>query len=75
MNDTLVKPDITDPDTGEPLISHICRKVDVARAYVTGEPIQALCGKIWVPSRDPENLPVCKRCVEEAHKIHSARTN
>ncbi|HSI94187.1 MAG TPA: DUF3039 domain-containing protein [Jiangellaceae bacterium] len=24
----------------------------------------ALCGKVWVPSRDPEKYPVCPRCKE-----------
>jgi len=37
---------------------------DVARAYVTGEAIEALCGKKWVPSRDPSRYPVCPTCVE-----------
>ena len=37
--------------------AHYARKDDVARAYVTGEAITALCGKKWVPSRDPDPLP------------------
>jgi len=24
----------------------------------------ALCGKVWVPSRDPERFPVCPECKE-----------
>jgi hypothetical protein len=40
-----------DGDTGR--FAHYCKKGDVARAYVTGEEIVALCGKRWVPSRDP----------------------
>ena len=24
----------------------------------------ALCGKTWVPSRDPERFPVCPECKE-----------
>ena len=39
--------------------AHYARKDDVARAYVTGEAIVALCGKKWVPTRDPKNYPVC----------------
>jgi hypothetical protein len=31
---------------------------------VTGTPIRALCGKIWVPSRDPKKYPVCPECKE-----------
>ena len=37
---------------------------DVARAYVTGEAIEALCGKKWVPTRDPTRYPVCPTCKE-----------
>ena len=40
------------------------RKDDVARAYVTGEAIDALCGKKWVPTRDPSRYPICPTCVE-----------
>ena len=31
---------------------------------VTGEPVVALCGKVWVPSRDPKKYPVCPECDE-----------
>ena len=41
-----------------------CRSADVARAYVTGEAIEALCGKKWVPTRDPSRYPVCPTCKE-----------
>ena len=31
---------------------------------VMGTPVVALCGKVWVPSRDPERFPVCPECKE-----------
>jgi hypothetical protein len=31
---------------------------------VTGTPVKALCGKVWVPSRDPKKYPVCPACKE-----------
>ncbi|MCB0996791.1 MAG: DUF3039 domain-containing protein [Acidimicrobiales bacterium] len=34
------------------------------RSAVTGEPVTALCGKVWVPSRDPKKYPVCPMCEE-----------
>ena len=58
-----------------PEVAHLCRKEDVARAYVTGEAIEALCGHIWVPSRDPEQYPVCPRCVEERDRLNNAGGN
>ena len=31
--------------------AHIVMRDDQMRGYVSGEPIKALCGKLWVPSR------------------------
>jgi hypothetical protein len=31
---------------------------------VTGDPVVALCGKVWTPSRDPKRFPVCPECKE-----------
>ena len=31
-------------------------------ARIYGTPIEALCGHVWVPSRDPKQLPVCEAC-------------
>ena len=33
-------------------------------AYIEGTPIRALCGKVWVPTRDPSRYPVCPTCQE-----------
>ena len=38
----------------------------VTEAIVTGKPCTALCGKTWVPSRDPKNYPLCPTCKEIA---------
>lgn len=54
--------------TGEPgdeeRFSHYARKEDIDRSWLTGEPVVALCGKTWVPTRDPEKFPVCPECRE-----------
>ena len=31
---------------------------------VFGTPVVALCGKVWVPSRNPDKYPVCPECKE-----------
>ena len=36
----------------------------VLRSRVDGTPVEALCGYIWVPSKNPERLPVCPQCDE-----------
>lgn len=27
-----------------------------------GKPVTALCGRVFVPTRDPERLPLCPDC-------------
>ena len=34
----------------------------VMEARFNGTPIEALCGHVWVPSRDPKKLPLCQLC-------------
>jgi hypothetical protein len=58
-------PDRVDTDDGDhDRFAHYCKKADVTRALVTGEAIVALCGKKWVPSRDPQRFPICPTCAE-----------
>ncbi len=49
--------------------AHIVMKDDQMRGYLAGEAIKALCGQLFVPSRDYEGLPVCTRCVEERDRL------
>lgn len=42
--------------------SHYARKDKLTEAMVMGTPVVALCGKVWVPSRDPQKYPVCPAC-------------
>jgi len=44
--------------------SHYVRKEKILESAVTGEPVRALCGKMWVPGRDPQKFPVCPQCKE-----------
>ena len=45
-------------------LSHFVEKEKLTEAMVMGTPVVALCGKVWVPSRDPEKFPVCPECKE-----------
>ena len=38
----------------------------VTESQVFGTPVEALCGKKWIPSRDPKRYPVCPECKEKA---------
>ncbi|MFM6966972.1 MAG: DUF3039 domain-containing protein [Rhodoluna sp.] len=42
--------------------SHYVRKEKIVESAVLGTPVVALCGKTWVPSRDPQKFPVCPDC-------------
>ena len=44
--------------------SHYVDKDKLTEAMVMGTPVVALCGKVWVPSRSPEQYPVCPDCKE-----------
>ncbi len=37
-----------------------------------GTPVVALCGKVWVPGRDPKKYPVCPMC-KEIYGVHERR--
>jgi Protein of unknown function (DUF3039) len=44
--------------------AHYVRKEKIVESAVTGKPVRALCGKKWVPTRDPEKFPICPTCKE-----------
>lgn len=52
--------------------SHYVRKSDIVRSNVEGVPVVALCGKKWIPNRDPERYPVCPTCKELRARLSGA---
>ncbi|HWH25311.1 MAG TPA: DUF3039 domain-containing protein [Pseudolysinimonas sp.] len=42
--------------------AHYVQKEKILESAMTGKPVKALCGKVWVPGRDPEKFPVCPDC-------------
>jgi hypothetical protein len=57
--------------TGEPIVAHIVKTepgedaaAKVLEARITGTSLEALCGHVWVPSRDPRQVPMCEACRE-----------
>jgi len=44
--------------------AHYVRKEKILESALSGEPVIALCGKVWVPGRDPNRFPVCPTCKE-----------
>ena len=44
--------------------AHYVAKEKIVESAVTGTPVIALCGKVWIPNRDPGKFPVCPECKE-----------
>ncbi|MBF4620224.1 DUF3039 domain-containing protein [Clavibacter sp. VKM Ac-2542] len=42
--------------------SHYVKKDKILESAISGKPVKALCGKKWLPGRDPEKFPVCPDC-------------
>ncbi|MGH9126575.1 MAG: DUF3039 domain-containing protein [Acidimicrobiales bacterium] len=41
----------------------------VVEGIINATPVRALCGKVWVPGRDPRRYPVCPTCQEIAKSL------
>jgi hypothetical protein len=54
----------TTDDGDHDRFAHYVRKDKVTQAALGGTPVIALCGKVWVPGRDPQKYPVCPQCKE-----------
>jgi hypothetical protein len=44
--------------------SDYVNKNKIVESAVMGNAVEALCGKVWIPSRDPQKFPVCPTCQE-----------
>ena len=62
--DTRTRPDLSHGDGDQERFAHYVDKDKIVDSAVTGTPVVALCGKVWVPSRDPKRFPVCPECKE-----------
>jgi hypothetical protein len=65
LEDTRVDESTRTTDNGDhERLSHFVPKDKLMDAMVNGTPVVALCGKVWIPSRDPQKFPVCPECKE-----------
>jgi hypothetical protein len=44
--------------------AHYVKKSDIVRSNIEGVEVEALCGKRWIPNRDPTRYKVCPTCKE-----------
>lgn len=70
-SDILLEPTVEiDTSNGDhDVFAHYADKNAVTEAMVNGTPVMALCGKVWIPSRDPSRYPVCPLCQDIYNQI------
>ena len=81
---TTLDPQVTDPylELEPPKEAHIVARGDdgtpagalILEGSVNGTPVEALCGLVFVPTRDPLKLPPCQRCKEAVETIMEFRS-
>jgi hypothetical protein len=58
------RPDLSHGDGDHERFAHYVQKNKIMDSAVSGGPVIALCGKVWIPNRDPKKYPVCPECKE-----------
>ena len=63
---TLVEsvPQTSHGDGDHERFAHYVKRDKIMDSALSGSPVVALCGKVWVPGRDPKKYPVCPMCKE-----------
>jgi hypothetical protein len=70
--DLLERPDTTDTGDSEDF-AHYAEAAKVTEGYIMGTSVVALCGKVFIPSRDPLKLRICPICKEIADALYLNR--
>jgi hypothetical protein len=67
---TLLEDRTSSTDDGDhERFAHYVEKAKIMESAVTGAPVKALCGKVWIPNRDPEKFPICPDCKDIHAKL------
>lgn len=84
VSETTVSPSRTDPalDGDHERMTHIVLEgvkqddgafvsagPSVVEGMVNGTAVRALCGKVWVPGRNPHRYPLCPTCKDIAESM------
>jgi len=65
MLDLLERTETQDTDSDDSnQFAHYADAAKVTEGYIMGTPVIALCGKVFIPHRDPLKLRVCSDCKE-----------
>jgi hypothetical protein len=74
MLDLLERTETQETDSDESnQFAHYAEAAKVTEGYIMGTPVIALCGKVFIPHKDPLKLRVCPDCKEilDALFLHS----
>jgi hypothetical protein len=55
-------PKLSHGDGDHERFAHYVKKDKILTSALSGDPVTALCGKVWIPNRDPNKFPVCPEC-------------
>jgi hypothetical protein len=67
---TILELDISRLDEDkEEHFAHYAEKASIVQGYVLGTPVLAICGKVFIPSMDPDKLPICVQCKKLADTL------
>lgn len=64
LPDSETQPRLSHGDGDHERFAHYVQKDKILGSAVSGDAVVALCGKVWVPNRDPQRFPVCPECKE-----------
>lgn len=65
MLDLLERTETQKTDSNESnQFAHYAEAAKVTEGYIMGTPVIALCGKVFIPHKDPLKLRVCPECKE-----------
>lgn len=64
LPDSDTRPDLShgEGDGDHERFAHYVKRDRIMESALSGDPVIALCGKVWVPGRDPKRFPVCPDC-------------
>ena len=60
--DVATRPKLSHGDGDHERFAHYVRKEKILESALSGDAVRALCGKKWIPSRDPSRFPICPTC-------------
>ena len=60
--DVATRPKLSHGDGDHERFAHYVRKEKILESALSGDAVRALCGKKWIPNRDPSRFPICPTC-------------